>query len=211
MFAALPSTTERELALMPKIKEAETAAMPLMAKAAALGLANKADDATKLLVGELRPVQKKWLDLLTQLSELETQLNTEAGDDAAVAYNSARLMMMLLSAAAIGMGVLIAWLATRSITVPMRQAVLVAQTVAAGDLTSKFNVRTSDETGMLLRALQDMNSHLQDIVGQVRGGTDTIATASSQIASGNLDLCAQPGPALGRGGQGNQGADQRLR
>ncbi|MQA37093.1 methyl-accepting chemotaxis protein [Rugamonas aquatica] len=188
MFAALPSTTDRELALMPKIKEAEAAALPLMAKAAKLGLDNKADEATKVLIGELRPVQRKWLDLLTQLSELETTLNTEAGNDAAVAYSSARLMMILLSAAAIGMGVLIAWLATRSITLPMQQAVRVAQTVAAGDLTSKIEVRTTDETGMLLQALLDMNNHLQDIVGQVRGGTDTIATASSQIASGNLDL-----------------------
>ncbi|MQA18510.1 methyl-accepting chemotaxis protein [Rugamonas rivuli] len=188
MFTSLSGTTDRELALMPKIKEAETAALPLIAKAEKLGLDNKADEATKVLIGELRPVQKKWLELLTQLSELETALNTEAGNDAAVAYKSARLMMILLSMAAIGMGVLIAWLATRSITRPMQQAVRVAQTVAAGDLTSRIEIRTTDETGMLLQALLDMNNHLQDIVGQVRGGTDTIATASSQIASGNLDL-----------------------
>ena len=188
MFASLPSTTDRELALMPKIKEAEAAARPLMAKAAALGLANKAEEATILLSGELKPVQQKWLDLLNQLADLETTLNTEAGNDAAAAYASARLMMIVLSVAAIGMGVVIAWMTTRSITVPMQQAVQVAQTVAAGDLTSRISVNTQDETGMLLRALADMNEHLQDIVGKVRGGTDTIATASSQIASGNLDL-----------------------
>ncbi|MFC3378661.1 methyl-accepting chemotaxis protein [Rugamonas sp. CCM 8940] len=188
MFTELSGTSERERAMMPKIKAAEAAVLPVMAKAAALGLANKADEATVVLMKELRPLQQQWLALLNELNELEAKLNTEAGADAASAYASARMMMLLLSACAIAMGVLIAWLATRSITAPMQQAVRMAQTVAAGDLTGSIVVTTSDETGQLLQALQDMNTRLQDIVGQVRAGTDTIATASSQIATGNMDL-----------------------
>jgi methyl-accepting chemotaxis protein len=188
MFAEQPGTTDRERALMPKIKAAEAATLPLIAKAAALGLANKADEATVVLMKELRPQQRQWLALLNELNELEAKLNTEAGAEAAAAYAGARLMMLLLSGGAIAMGVLIAWLATRSITAPMQQAVRMAQSVAAGDLSGNIVVTSSDETGMLLQALQDMNTRLQDIVGQVRAGTDTIATASSQIAIGNMDL-----------------------
>ncbi|MGK5047776.1 hypothetical protein ACQ4WP_18050 [Janthinobacterium sp. GB4P2] len=36
-----------------------------------------------------------------------------------------------------------------------------------------------------------MNGNLLDIVQQVRSGTDTIATASSQIAAGNIDLSSR--------------------
>ncbi|HJV88648.1 MAG TPA: methyl-accepting chemotaxis protein [Noviherbaspirillum sp.] len=79
----------------------------------------------------------------------------------------------------------------RSITRPLRTAVGIAHTVASGDLTSRIEVTTSDETGQLLSALKEMNNDLQTIVGKVRMGTDTIAAASSQIASANLDLAAR--------------------
>jgi methyl-accepting chemotaxis protein len=67
----------------------------------------------------------------------------------------------------------------------------VAQTVASGDLSSVINVRSSDETGLLLQALKDMNESLVRIVTRVRSGTETIVTASGQIASGNLDLSSR--------------------
>ncbi len=96
-----------------------------------------------------------------------------------------------------GMGLLltvlgaIALVITRSITGPLHRAVLVAQTVAAGDLSSVFEIHGRDETAQLLTALKQMNDSLVGIVGEVRASTDTIATASSQIASGNMDLSAR--------------------
>ena len=78
--------------------------------------------------------------------------------------------------------------ALHSVLVPLRKAIKVAQTVAAGDLSSVIEISSNDETGQLLHALKDMNGNLQRIVGQVRAGTDMIASASNQIASGNLDL-----------------------
>lgn len=76
----------------------------------------------------------------------------------------------------------------RSIARPLNEAVRIAQTVAAGDLTSRIEVDGDDEASQLLRALKDMNESLVRIVGEVRMSTDTIATASGQIASGNMDL-----------------------
>ena len=87
--------------------------------------------------------------------------------------------------------VLFAILATRSITKPMSEAVKIAKTVAAGDLSSDISVTRRDETGDLLQALKDMNEGLRTVVGHVRTGSDTIAAASIQIAGGNLDLSAR--------------------
>jgi hypothetical protein len=53
---------------------------------------------------------------------------------------------------------------------------------------SRPKVKSRDETGRLLQALKDMNQSLVKIVGEVRTGTETIATASNEIASCNLDL-----------------------
>ncbi|RZI44803.1 HAMP domain-containing protein [Herbaspirillum sp. HC18] len=79
----------------------------------------------------------------------------------------------------------------RSITRPLNDAVKIANTVAAGDLTSRIEVQSNDETGQLLHALKDMNESLVTLVADVRRGTETVATASGQIASGNLDLASR--------------------
>ena len=79
----------------------------------------------------------------------------------------------------------------RAITGPLDEAVRIASAVASGDLTRDIPVRANDETGKLMQALKRMNDSLVDIVGRVRTGTDTIVSASSQIATGNLDLSSR--------------------
>jgi methyl-accepting chemotaxis protein len=98
---------------------------------------------------------------------------------------TASLALMLLVAV---LGMAAAWFITRSIVQPIEQAVAVAQTVARGDLTSNIDTTKTDETGLLLAALQSMNQSLVGIVSNVRHGSDSIATGSSQIATGNADL-----------------------
>ncbi len=94
----------------------------------------------------------------------------------------------MLVAVAVAAGIGIAILITRSITRPLNRAVTVAQTVAQGDLTSDIDVSGKDETAMLLAALKEMNARLARMVGDIQQSADSIATASSEIASGNVDL-----------------------
>ena len=96
-----------------------------------------------------------------------------------------------LAAIALVLGGGFAWWIGQRITAPLGEAVTIAQTVAQGDLTSRFNVHGENETGMLMGALRDMNDNLVNIVGQVRSGTETIVEASDQISAGNLELSAR--------------------
>ncbi|WP_332738914.1 methyl-accepting chemotaxis protein [Hydrogenophaga sp.] len=93
-------------------------------------------------------------------------------------------LMLIATLAGIGAAVLIG----RSITRPINQALRVAQTVAAGDLSSTIHVTSTDETGELLQALKTMNESLADVVARVRQGSESVATASSQISQGNHEL-----------------------
>jgi len=95
------------------------------------------------------------------------------------------VLLISLLAALLSYGII------RSISVPLHQAVAVAKQVASGDLTAQIDVRYNNETGELLQALKDMNKGLINIVTEVRGGTQTIASASGQIAAGNLDLSSR--------------------
>ncbi|MEI8031708.1 MAG: nitrate- and nitrite sensing domain-containing protein, partial [Comamonadaceae bacterium] len=92
------------------------------------------------------------------------------------------IALITLIATAVGYAI------TRSITQPMGEAVLLAQRVAAGDLSATVEVKSRDEIGMLLQALKDMNENLKKIVGEVRRGTEAIGSGTKEIASGNADL-----------------------
>ena len=111
--------------------------------------------------------------------------------DIDASFRSGRTMLIVLAVAALALGTLIAWFLTAGITGPLRQALGIAQAVASGDLTSRIEAHSDDETGQLLKALKDMNGNLLKVVGQIRTGSDTIATASSQIAAGNQDLSSR--------------------
>ena len=109
----------------------------------------------------------------------------EAGSQRATVLSL--IAMVLGSGAAIVAGVFV----SRSIVRPLDRAVEVAQTVAAGDLRTRIEVASNDETGQLLQALKDMNASLTRIVSKVRSGTETISVASDEIATGNMDLSSR--------------------
>ncbi|WP_431264580.1 methyl-accepting chemotaxis protein [Roseateles chitinivorans] len=87
-------------------------------------------------------------------------------------------------------GALAVWLA-RSITRPLAQAAEVADAIARFDLTGRIETDGRDETGQLLRSLDAMQGSLLRLIGEVRGSTDSIGTASAEIATGNMDLSAR--------------------
>jgi len=69
-------------------------------------------------------------------------------------------------------------------------AVSVANRIAANDLSAPVVLRDGDDTS-LLHAMHTMQRNLVGTIAEIRGSAETIATASSQIAVGNLDLSAR--------------------
>src|SRR5690606_34827024 len=120
------------------------------------------------------------------------QINQQGVDAAAQAgqalYAQSRMWIGAALAGAIVLGLFLALWVARTVSRPLNQAVEMAQRVAQGDLTARLHATSRDETGRLMQALQEMNSSLTRIVGRMRQGTESIATASSQIAAGNADL-----------------------
>ena len=81
-----------------------------------------------------------------------------------------------------------AWFVARKIKQALDLAIGASKRIASGDLTAHLTVESSDETGELISSLKEMNEGLARIVGEVRNGADSIATATEQIAAGNADL-----------------------
>jgi methyl-accepting chemotaxis protein len=150
-----------------------------------------AEEAARILDQSFTPAAQAYQGLLQELVAMQrASMDATAGAIDANAVHGTRLITVF-AACALLLGVVVSWLLTRGIVLPIRAAVAVAETVAAGDLTRTIEAHTGDETGALLRALRHMNDSLVGIVTRVRGGTDTIATASREISAGNLDLSAR--------------------
>ncbi|MFV0676187.1 methyl-accepting chemotaxis protein [Variovorax sp. tm] len=184
-------TTAEGKTLLARIDEKVAVLVPLNARLSELGLQNNNEEATSLFISKFQPAVRSVLAELDAMAEHQEKRSQEANDEAAAGYAWSRNLMLALGCLAVLIGAAIAWLITRSITRPIGQAVQVAEKVAAGDISSRIEVASKDETGRLMHALKKMNESLVKIVSEVRTGTDTIATASNQIASGNQDLSSR--------------------
>ncbi|OBV39762.1 methyl-accepting chemotaxis protein [Janthinobacterium psychrotolerans] len=149
------------------------------------------DAAKQMFYKDLTPITNAYLAEVKRFAEMQINAADGVANSIMDSYTSTRTLLIELGLLAIVVGIVFAWRISRSITQPIQAAVKVAETVAAGDLTSTIVVASRDETGQLMQALKTMNDSLVAIVGQVRSGTDTIATASSEIAAGNMDLSSR--------------------
>ncbi|MYN05695.1 HAMP domain-containing protein, partial [Pseudoduganella sp. DS3] len=146
------------------------------------------DGAVQSLFKQVVPLQNAYFGKLDAILTYQSKLMTDDGEQAAKSANNATMLMLGMLVLATIASVAAGYLITRSVTGPLLQAVAVAESVAQGDLTGEITVRRNDETGRMLQALKEMVASLTRTVGAVRGSTDTINTAASEIAAGNLDL-----------------------
>ncbi|TWD78785.1 methyl-accepting chemotaxis protein [Variovorax beijingensis] len=164
------------------------AAKDAVQKAKASGTPGEAEAVFK---NTFQPAAKAYESRVLELLALERK----AIDDMSHAIDAANErgfnLRIVLTVLTLVIGAGCAFLIARSVTQPLGRAVKVAETVANGDLGSVIEAHSRDETGQLMQALKHMNESLAKVVGEVRQGTDTIATASEQIAAGNRDLSSR--------------------
>jgi methyl-accepting chemotaxis protein-1 (serine sensor receptor) len=147
--------------------------------------------ASEILQG---PMKETYPALRSSLEKFSTyQLNAAKGefDTANARYVLVRNISIGVIVLGVLLGAIIGYWLIRAITGSLNEAVQLAKRVAAGDLTQTITVHSHDEIGQLMQAMKDMNNNLAGIVGQVRTGTETIAVASREIASGNADLSSR--------------------
>ena len=153
----------------------------------------KGDTATadRFFASELEPLlnaySKSVEDLLKFQKQLIDENATQLNDENTLGFWS----LTGLSGGALLIGLILAGYITRSITLPLNQAVAFAQRVSDRDLTGTVQVKGADETAQLLQALKTMNDNLLSVLSEVRSGADSIATAAREIAAGNIDLSSR--------------------
>ena len=154
----------------------------------------RADDKDGLqgfVAGEMSSAFEPMTRLLDRLVKLQMDAARQAYEQADATYRRVVWTNVIGTLLIVGTFGFICWALIRSISRPLAEAVRIAETVSAGDLTSHIEPSGRDETSHLLVALKCMNDNLVGIVRGVRTSGESIGTATRQIAAGNIDLSSR--------------------
>lgn len=185
------NTSKEEKEGFKKLQDFKQAASALPEKAKELGLAKDFEMATIAFIRKVRPIQNKWIDELDIMIAAQDKTNGVVAENAKSAFSWARTIMLIIGGVALVLGFVAANIITRSLLKQLGgepdYAAKIASHIASGDLAVSIQTQDGDKNSLLLE-MKTMRDSLVNIVGQVRTGTETIETASKEIASGNLDL-----------------------
>lgn len=120
---------------------------------------------------------------LNQLTVLQQQHLDHSYQQANAVYHESRIMAISVILIGLLLGVGFAWVTTRSITRPIREAVNVANHLADNDLSVSIDVTSSDETGHLLAAMRTMAENLAGVIAEVRSAADSLSSASEEVSA----------------------------
>ena len=188
MVAKATDVNEEGKKRLVEINRVEALYQPVAEAIVALAQRGKKDEAIAKMNDECRPLLAQLVKASNEYSEIVARSSEQLTQAAASAYALRRNLLIGACLLALVFASVSGFLVTRAIIRPIDKAVELAEAVAAGDLTQRIDVTGSDEVSKLMGALSRMNQSLQGIVGKVRDSSVSIATGSSQIAAGNLDL-----------------------
>ena len=129
--------------------------------------------------------------LLNRLVEINQQVATDTVQDAVSDAQFMKIFNGVATATGIVLAVLLGWIITRGITVPLHQGSAILGKIAGGDMTRQVPVELTtrrDEIGDLARAMGTMATQLRETVTQVTHSTTQVSSAAAEIAQGSADL-----------------------
>ena len=183
--------SEKGKLLLAKVFDARASYIPAQATFIDLVDAGKADEAKAHLLGVARPLQLAYFATVDDLIKLQGELTKESSAEANAAVTAIKTAMWISAGiallAALALAIWIIRSVLRQLGADPADAVALAQSVAAGDLSVRIDLRKGDTTSLMAQ-LKEMQTSLSDVVSSVRGNSESVATASAQIAQGNQDL-----------------------
>jgi methyl-accepting chemotaxis protein len=183
--------TDKEKALFKAIGEQRkiyAAARDAVVKAKADG---QAEEANRIIEQTFMPAANTYQNLVQELLENQRKSIDATAAEIEASYRFSKVALLTISLVALLSGITCTLILVRSLLKQLggepEYAATIARRIASGDLAVTVATASGDRSSVL-SAMETMRDSLAVIVGQVRTGTDTMATASAQIATGNQDL-----------------------
>nr|WP_218179251.1 methyl-accepting chemotaxis protein [Pseudomonas gingeri] len=180
-LAKVPEGTERDSIKL--LQDASQQFVTLFKQAIDLVEQKKMSEATNLSNNDLAN-QGSMMDMQVQLlRELNKQTTAQALENTAGTYKKVQLLLPIVIGVALVLMLVQAWRLSVSITRPLRQALQVAKTVAAGDLSQLVVAHGQDEVAQLLQMLGHMRDQLHAVIHQIGGAVGRLNAATQEMGA----------------------------
>ncbi|APQ14581.1 methyl-accepting chemotaxis protein [Pseudomonas oryzihabitans] len=193
-YAPLVSSAE-ERGLYEQIRTTSDNYQQLLEKFEALFRSGDNAAALTLINGDIRPVTDSMQQQLQGLIEFNDSGAEQAGAEANEIYATGLRLVIGLIAATLLATCILAFLLIRSITVPIGEALRIAQRIAAKDLSERITVVGQDEAAGLLTALVQMQGNLKTTITHLSESSTQLAAAAEEMTAvideGNRGLVRQ--------------------
>ncbi len=136
-----------------------------------------------LAMGPLHTASKTLDGLISTLARMKEDKGKASAARGEAVYRKSRTVLLIVVGVAVALGIILGLALSRLISVPLREAVGVADALAKGDLTVRIQERGKDETGQLLSAMKRMVGKLAQVITEVRGATDSLSSASEEVGA----------------------------
>lgn len=143
-------------------------------------------------------VFSEYKDSIYRLEELADEISVVADSGVKAAneainaeYRVTLWQLCIFAGVALLMAMALAVAITRSIVLPLRRAVEVAQRVAEGDLRHNIVLTGRDETAQLLSSMAHMSKELTTLVASLRDSSENVLNGANEIAQGGQELATR--------------------
>ncbi len=185
------STSDDARRTIAEIDRIEQAYAPVALDIVGMALNKQTEAAIAKMNAECRPLLAALIKVTGDFSTQTAERSAKLIEAANAEFSSQRLNLILAVTLVLALAVVAGLMITRAITRPINEAVHLAQEVSSGDLTTPVAILSDDETGKLLTAMKAMQENLIRVVSNVRQSSESVSTASAEIAQGNHDLSAR--------------------
>ncbi|WP_254460898.1 methyl-accepting chemotaxis protein [Xanthomonas sacchari] len=156
----IPSSAQSQ-AVLAEVDRTRQMTVDINNRVMDLGMHGKPDEALALLMAQSAPLTQKWQDAIARYADLQASRSSEAYAAATAAMARGRAMLIAGGLAVVLVSSLLAWMITRSLTVPLARATRAAEAIADGRLDNDVATDARDEPGRLLLAMGRMQTQLQ--------------------------------------------------
>lgn len=145
-------------------------------------------EAQSLLKADFGQPHAIWIARLSALADAHYVAMKHSQDSANINYQRMSQVMLGLGIVLLSVSALAAWLITRSILIPLREACQIADGIAGGQLCMPIEIRSRDELAALLNSLAQMQGNLRQAVVQIQHSSSAVQTGSKEIALRNAQF-----------------------
>ncbi|NHF64315.1 methyl-accepting chemotaxis protein [Xanthomonas hortorum] len=188
-LAAMPSTDGEKNALK-LVQEKRDISVKYNNQILEYGIHDQNQEAQGLLQGAAAVAMNEQQAAIRANAALESRLSKQAYAAAVASMHRGKVTLASGGIAALAIGALLAWMITRSLTMPLSQATRTAEAIAAGNLQNDVHTTATDETGRLLQAMDKMQLQLRNLIA---AQTDMAKHHDNGQISFRIDVAAFPG------------------